>query len=1476
MFDYNKNMKFYMYFFYLLLFINSALYADSSKVEQVSVQLEWKHQFEFAGFYAALDQGYYREVGLYVEIREYDPSIDIVRDVLVGRSTYGMSSSQLILERLSGKKIVQLASYLKQNALVIITKPSIKRVGDLKNRKIMAADSELESSSLAAMLHENGLSAKDLHIVPHTFTVDAFVKGEVDAMTAFISNQPFLLDQKGVSYNILNPAEEGIYSYDVELFTSEDEAKNFPTRTENFINATRRGWEYALSHKEELVELIYTKYSKEKTKEALLYEADVISDLMKTNLFQVGAVVPELVELNTNMYVTLGMAAKNWNLDGFVFGRQYHKVSFTQEELAFIKAHPVIRFSDVQWEPFASIKGSEYSGIFRTYYKLLEQRTGIRFEFVKVGDGVNFQHVLDALEDKKIDMIDGSGKTEDRERYALFAGPLMQVSLAEVLNRNSGSTASNLEEKRIVVARGSTASEYMSKKYPDKTLLYTDSIDEALEMVRQNRADLLLDNSVVLDYMIESKAYSTQVDIETIDDYEFKIYALIRNDYPLLQQIINKAVKSVTQEELLRINNKLLQSTIRPIKKKNVLGLSDKELDFIKQHPTITLGTDSTWKPYVIPHDDGTVGGYDADVLALINRASGANFVLKTGDWAQMQVDARSKKIDGLSTGGVHEERKSYLNFSDIYISMRKMLLTTKENPKNIQSLQDLDDKTIAVHSSNMVDMKIAKKFPKSKILKLESVEEVISSVVTGKADAMFGNGAVFYLANDLGMPYLKRSAMLDESLELAFGVRKDWPEAISIINKSLAYIGEYKMLELKSRWFWQEPVTAVKNSYKKLQLTDEEEAYLLHKKTITMCVDPDWMPFEKIEKRQHIGLAAEYIELIEKKIHMPISLVQTATWSESLERARSRQCDILSMVAKVDQKAQYMDFTSPYITTPMVIATQDEQLFIDDISAYMDKKWGVVKGYSVTVLLKNRYPNIKIVEVDSVSDGLKKVENGTLFGYIDNSITVSHAIQKDFLGSIAITGRLDDKVSYSIATRNDEKILHSILEKAIMSIEPSVRQQLFNKWVDVTYAAKTDYLLVWQVLFVTFLIILIIFYRYVLLRKEVKKREEAEAKLQKFTVSLSQKVYDATVDLEEKNLKLVESVYNFENIFNTTMEMIIIFEDDGTIIDINRSGLKMLGYHYKTEVVGTKISKHILESELPKVYEDLRADTHEPDELILVRRDGSELYTLKSSRRIVRDGKKVRISTLMDLTELRQQNSHLIQQSKMAAMGEMIENIAHQWRQPLSQVNSAVLLVDGLLEKKDVHDEQIEAKLSEIEELTKYMSTTINDFKDFFVQEKKIVSFMLSDVVKKSIGIANSTLQKSHIEIKLMVENETILNGYPNELQQVVLVLINNAKDALIGRNTVAPKITIIIVKNDERVSVTVCDNAGGIEDDIINKVFDPYFTTKHQTQGTGLGLYISKMIIQDSMHGTLEVQNRDEGACFTVMLNTAGSITV
>jgi len=1162
-------------------------------------------------------------------------------------------------------------------------------------------------------------------------------------MTAFVSNQPFLLNKKKIEYNIFNPSNDGIYSYDVELFSSESEVKKNPLRTQNFIEATRKGWEYALSHKEETVELIYNKYSKNKSKEALLYEANSIDKLMKTNLFKIGAIVPELTQLNTNMYVQLGMVDKNWDLEGFIFNPKPRKINMTPAELAFIKTHPIIRFSDVQWKPFSSIgKDNTYSGIFKTYYELLEQRTGLKFQFVKVGDGINFQLVLDALKQKKIDMIDGSGKTKKRRAYSLFAGPLMQVSLAIVSNRQKTFTSlESLKNRRISVAKGSTASEYIKEHFPKIELVYTNSVEEALNMVIEKKVSATLDNLVVVDHIIKNNPKFNRVEISAISQYKFDIYSLIRNDYVLLQQIIDKAVKSISQEELLSINNKLLQSTIQLGKNKKSFLTAD-ELKFIEKHPKIVLGTEKAWKPYIIIKKDGTITGYDADVLKLINEISGANFTLKAGNWNEMQEKAKAKEIDGLSTGGIHEERKTYLNFSNIYISMRKMLIVSKENPKNIHSIKDLDNKTIAIHKSNLVDEKEASKFKNSKILRLDSIEEVISSVATGKADAMFGNGATFYLANELGLPYLKRVAKLDDVLELAFGVRKDWSEAISIINKSLDYIGKHKLLELKNKWFWQDKATLLDKSYKKLILSKREKEYLQKKKKINMCIDPNWLPFEKIENGKHIGISAAYIQLISSKITTSFKVVPTTSWSQSIEFAKKRKCDIFSLAMETEKRKKYMDFTKPYITSPLVLATTHDKFFISSMEELQGKSIGVVKNYAHAEFLKNKYPKINFIDVNNIKKGLKEVLKGTLFGYIDNLTTMTYQIQKYYPTELKITGQLNENLLLGIGVRNDDPILLDILNKAIDSISNRDKNRIFNQWISVKYEQEANYKFLLYILIPFFILALFLIASQYILRKYNKK----------------------------------------------------------------------------------------LQNEVNQKIEELRSK----DEILL-------------------------------------------QKHRMAEMGELLSMIAHQWKQPLSAINFALMgievkLESGFfdLEKKDDRKmflDYLEKKHRSINDYIKYLSTTTDDFKNFFNPNNSKEKVYLTEPIENALSIVQSKIKNQNIEIVKNYQYDVELLLYKNEVTQVILNLLKNAEDNFLIKNIENPKITIETQKKEEQLIIIICDNGGGISEEHIDKIFNPYFSTKDNKNGTGLGLYMSKIIIEKHNNGVLSITNTKDGACFEIV---------
>ncbi len=231
-----------------------------------------------------------------------------------------------------------------------------------------------------------------------------------------------------------------------------------------------------------------------------------------------------------------------------------------------------------------------------------------------------------------------------------------------------------------------------------------------------------------------------------------------------------------------------------------------------------------------------------------------------------------------------------------------------------------------------------------------------------------------------------------------------------------------------------------------------------------------------------------------------------------------------------------------------------------------------------------------------------------------------------------------------------------------------------------------------------------------------------------------------------------------------------------------------------------------------------------------------------------------------------RQKDKMLIQQSKMAEMGDMLSMIAHQWRQPLNQVSYILMNIESAYEYKELSAEYLEEKLKEGNEQIEFMSTTIDDFRNYFRPDKEKELVLVSDIVESSISLMKHTLELNAIEVELTSEGREQTYIYKNEFIQVMLNLIKNAKDALIANDVKNPNINIVTSCFKDKLIVKVIDNGGGIDSMIIDKVFDPYFSTKDEKNGTGLGLYMSKMIIEEHLDGKLSVSNTENGACFKI----------
>ncbi|PRM92159.1 histidine kinase [Aliarcobacter cryaerophilus] len=229
-------------------------------------------------------------------------------------------------------------------------------------------------------------------------------------------------------------------------------------------------------------------------------------------------------------------------------------------------------------------------------------------------------------------------------------------------------------------------------------------------------------------------------------------------------------------------------------------------------------------------------------------------------------------------------------------------------------------------------------------------------------------------------------------------------------------------------------------------------------------------------------------------------------------------------------------------------------------------------------------------------------------------------------------------------------------------------------------------------------------------------------------------------------------------------------------------------------------------------------------------------------------------------------QEQILIQQSKLAAMGEMIGNIAHQWRQPLAQISAIHMNMKVTYDFNKFDEVYLNEKIKEANKLTSYMSQTINDFQKFFIPQKEKEIFSIEKACKDAYNIIDSSLKYHNIEINFNIKEDTNILGYKNEFSQVILNILSNAKDILIERKIENPKIDVEIKEGDNYSIIKISDNAGGIKEDVLDKIFDPYFTTRHKTQGTGIGLYMAKNIIERSMSGFINVKNIDNGALFTI----------
>ena len=340
---------------------------------------------------------------------------------------------------------------------------------------------------------------------------------------------------------------------------------------------------------------------------------------------------------------------------------------------------------------------------------------------------------------------------------------------------------------------------------------------------------------------------------------------------------------------------------------------------------------------------------------------------------------------------------------------------------------------------------------------------------------------------------------------------------------------------------------------------------------------------------------------------------------------------------------------------------------------------------------------------------------------------------------------------------------------------------------------------------------------------------------------------------------------------------LIMALDNNRNVIMINQKGADILGYS-KEEIVGKNWMENFLpkriKADIIKLSDDVtnkRGDYEENENHILTKSGEERLLLWKNTPLLDDEGNSIGILTSgEDITVKREQEKKLLQQSRMAQMGEMISMIAHQWRQPLSSISAiaGTLSLDVMMDeyKKEFFAERLDS----IAELSQHLSSTIDDFRNFYKPNKEAVNTTLEELITRAIKIMKSSLDSDNIEMLYEYNDKQMIKLYENETIQVVLNILKNAQDNFKEKKIENPQIKITTKEN----CISICDNGGGIPEDILPKIFDPYYSTKDEKNGTGLGLYMSKTIVEEHHNGKLQVSNRDDGVCFTIELYLGDNI--
>ncbi|PHR83884.1 MAG: hypothetical protein COA59_09565 [Colwellia sp.] len=902
------------------------------------------------------------------------------------------------------------------------------------------------------------------------------------------------------------------------------------------------------------------------------------------------------------------------------------------------------------------------------------------------------------------------------------------------------------------------------------------------------------------------------------------------------------------------VTYKSTEPSLAKLKNKITLPYSTEQKKWMKNHPVINVAGDVSWLPFDFIDENGTHTGLSHDIVEYISSVTGLTFNYHSDIWNNSLEAVQNKSLDLLPAAYKVATRKNDLLYSQAYFYPASYFFINSNS--NISIKSDLNHYKIALVKGAAIEQDLHKQYPTIKVIIVDSIAEAIQMLSAGQVDLVADSLAVInyhlHQHSIINISPLK-VVISAETRSLHIAVRNDFKILVSILDIALASLSDFSKEQLHKKWLVNQQVIPKKTN-KPLTFTADEELWLAEHKELRLAVDPNWMPYEKINKEgKHIGIVAEILTLLKKDLAIKFTVVPTMSWKDSGKIFNKNQVDVISSSIEYS-KLDHVLFTKSYLSSPFVIVMKDENQYIENLSQIKDKKISLIEGYHSTQQIIDDHPEKNIQIVPTVLQGLEDLYTGKTEVLVAILSQVNYLVTENGFDSLRVVGKTPHEIHLGFGVQPELQPLIPILNKALNRIPTIEKQKIISRWGKKDILIKTDYKLIFIVIFACTLLLLIFYFWNSRLQKAIKLKAESEESL-------------ATVIAHMPVITFV-----------TEKETTKLLMANPTAIQSLAINTKKLSDIKGTDFYEWNQSQSVLDSIIKQFKEDGALNEVQVKLKTLV---GETIEGLLSITPIKFKQQDAYLNIVINLneriqTERELQKAKIIAESASKAKSEFLANMSHEIRTPMN----AIIGFTELLHEQ-LKDEKLKSFVKTIKSAGNSLLLLINDILDLSKIEAGKVSINIAVVNPHALfeDVSNVFLmnvRSKNLDLILEVDEKIPLALLLDEtrIRQVLFNLVGNAVK-FTEQGTIKLK---AVALNEDKIKsfvdlrIDVIDTGIGIKAAEINAIFENFKQQEGQSirkyGGTGLGLTISKRLTE-LMNGSLTVSSEvGKGSCFSVLL--------